>query len=412
VDVVELIDPGGPVDWTAEEVTAWEADLDAAQMLDRYYVEGPNPYYLRTLRHTADDMTAPAAPLWRGWTGAQAAAWDAADETRRGQGELSPVYRRFFLQWAWPGDGRRAGLVRLPYKRTVDGNGWETGALESETAAAFPHGRAAWRIDRTLPLGMGKDWTDSYTLIDPRDPVEGVLVWYYKAGEPLQPVHYSMQVAVGDDDASLILGRDGADAAAVKAKLDEDYSILATVAMRHPIPVRVSQLATAEPRTDIPRSGVDILTGDYWRPTIVAEEVIFRLDDSGNWVYAAEGRIDQGGELTDFRNFAARFRMTVDGSASWVRGEILTGTGAGTYPPGTMIGPATFRPSTGGEDTNATATLGAPVTRRVWDFRPGSASTTFYVSRIVPGFRTPHVANAAGGAVKLNGAAVYHNGKK
>lgn len=403
VVIVDLLDAGAEYDLRGDAVRGWTADLAAEQTVDRFYVEGPRPWWLRTVRHTLDDRTLPGAcPLWRGWTAAQGTAWAAADETRRGQGDLGFVHRRFILQWAWPGDGRRAGVERLPYARTVDANGQETGALEAGPAAGFPHGRAAWTIDRTIPTGPGKDWSDSYVQVDPRDEVEGPLVWWYKAGEALDPVHYDLQVSVGDDGASVVLGRDGADAETIRAKLADGFSILATLSFLHPLPGRVSAvggvggIGAAAPRTDLLRSAFYFASAEYWRQIQVAPETIFKLDDAGAWVYAATGRKDRGGDLTEIRDRLARYFLTPAGSVSWTRGDVVTGADAPIC--GAVVSGVLVRFQSG---TDAIVTIGAPVTRRAWSFVPGAEATTFHASRIVPGFPTPRIANKAGAAQAL-----------
>ncbi len=130
----------------------------------------------------------------------------------------------------------------------------------------YPNAPVAWEIDRTIPIGPGRDWNDYSSgyanKVNKNTPTDGPMVWWYKSGKPLDPIHFDFQISVGDHYANLMIGRNSVDAAFVKKKIEDGYTILATLEMIHPLNYRVSKINDTPPRTDMPRVGLTRLPND------------------------------------------------------------------------------------------------------------------------------------------------------
>jgi hypothetical protein len=405
---VDLSAAGTAHDLTGPEVTDWRCDLDAATVADQWWLDAGPRSFLTTVEFVGVG-TATAGGV-RGWSAAQQTAYDAAaDANAKEAVGLANVWHRFVVDPAWAGTDY-LGASAIPYLRALDG-GQETGELVA--GLAYPQGTVAWKVERTLPIGSGQDWTATYptTKIDPKAPREGPLVFWSKTGSPLSAIHYAQQIAVLDDLAGIEVGRDSTDADATKAKLVTDgFRIVATLSFVHPLSWRVSKRVTS-PRTDAPRQAFTYLPPDAFSRVDAMEHAIIKVDGAGAAVHAAAGRIDGAASLTAVRDRFARWYTTPDGSAEWRRRTATTRT----PDPGSIVASIKVILDQGPPVVDATVVIGSPVTRRVvsWDYyNPG---VTWSVDRVVPalsGGGAGMVAAGAGAVVLGRGETAWKEGKR
>ena len=391
---VDLSSLGDVVDLTDDSVTAWDIDRDGADTVDRLYVEGPRPWWVATIGHQYDERGAlpGGSALWRGWAQQQETDFGGLLPEDLDQNALGYVWRRLVLRWNWQGMGFAGfGAPRVPYVRAVDAQGQETGELEfGAPASAYPHARAAWTINRTMPLGPGKDWVESTAFVEARDDQEGPLVFWHKPGERWEFAHFDYQIRVTDDNAGVIVGRTGEEAEAIRQRLvDDDFRLAATLSFLHPFAYRVSAVAAVAPRDDLIRSGGVFVHGEHWQRTDVAADTVYDINDDGDPVFADPGRKDTGGDLVDVRERLRRYRMTPAGAVSWVVDGIEA-----EWDLGFVVSGATVRPTAGGSAVDVTLPIDAPIARRSWSLRPGEEATTYAASRVAPGVMTPFIAAA------------------
>ena len=393
VQLVDLAAAGATYDLTTEDAAIeWSMRLDAMQTVDRWYVDAGRRTYLATLKAAAavDD-----GRLVKGWTLAQEAAWDAA--TNRDKLDITQVWRRWTLRHDWAGETFNSNQV--PYTRDVDGGGQETGELETlaPTPEDYPDGPTAWKVERTIPTGPGKDWTaggPSAAKAAPQTQRDGPLFWFVKAGQPWEPLHYDLQVTVGDKYASIMLGRNAADGATIKAKFTAGYFIYGTLSMIHPKSYRASALQ-AEARTDMPRTGVTTLPSGQVARIDVQPDTVIRLDDAGQPQYANPGRKDRGASVSVVRDRFRRWYQTPDGGATWKRNDV----DVMTPNPGDVVAALDVIIQSGTPPTTATVAIGSPVARRIVQWDRYDPSVTWTASRIAPNI----TADGKGGAVVMAG---------
>lgn len=417
---VNLAAAGTSYNLTGAEITDWRCDLDAATVADQWWLDAGPRSFLTTVEFVGVGTTTTGGV--RGWSAAQEVTYAAAaDANAKEATAIANVWHRFVIDPAWAGTDYLGGSA-VPYTRQLDGGGQETGELTAATD--YPQGIVAWRVERTLPIGSGQDWTAAYpaTKLDPSSPREGPLVYWRKAGEPLAAVHFSQQVAVLDKVAGIELGRDSVDADATKAKLVTDgFAIVATLSFIHPLAWRVSKLVTS-PRTDAPRQAFTYLPPDAFARVDTLAHAIVAVDGAGAAVHAAAGRMDRNptadglpggmsGDLIAVRDRFARWYTTADGSAEWRRRTITTRT----PDPGAIVASVVVTLDGGPPVVNATVLIGSPVTRRVvsWDlYNPG---VTWSANRIVPalsGGGAGMVAAGAGAVALGRGNSARADGKR
>jgi hypothetical protein len=395
VSLVELNAAGVPIDLTTEAAAyQWSMRLDGMQTVDRWYVDAGRRTYLATLKVAA---AADSGRMVKGWTSAQETAWDAA--VNKDKQDITQVWRRWTLRHDWAGETFNS--QQIPYTRTVDLSAQETGELETTGPVEdYPNGPTSWWVERTIPTGPGKDWVaggSSAAKASPQLQRDGPLLWWVKSGEPWDPLHYDLQVTVGDKYASLMLGRDAADGATIRDRFADGWTIYATLSMVHPKSYRVSAREATEPRTDMPRTGFTFLpTGQVARIDVQPDTVI-RLDDTGQPEYADDGRKDRGANLTTVREAFRKWYTTPDGGATWSRQDV----DLMTPDPGTIVATLDVVIRSGTPPTEATVNLGSPVSRRVVRWDRYDPSVTWTASRIAPVL----TGGGGGGAVVMAGGA-------
>lgn len=368
---------GIAVDLTGFEVSDWTCDFDAAEEVDAWYLDAGRRTFVQSVefRWTGVEVNG-----CRGFSAAEETAWDAAAVADRESLKLAHVARRFIMAPTWDLSGYLGGDP-IPYFRTVDGGGQETGELGA--GSDFPAGHVAWRIERTIPLGEGQDWGAAYPgpVLPLGSPSVGPLVFYRKGADPLEAVHTKLQVAVLDNGvAGIELGRDAAEALAIQTKMETDgFVVVATLSFVHPFSWRVSALATA-PRTDAPRVGFTYLPSNAFARVDAMSFAIIGTTSAGVAIHGTAGRRDGGGSLVTIRDAYKEWYTSPDGSAEWRRRDLAVLT----PDPGTIVASVKVTVATGPPIVSPVVVVGSPVSRRVqaWDlYNPG---VTWSANRIVP----------------------------
>ena len=359
VTVVDLDAAGTPLDLTGPDVADWHADLAAEATVDHWFLSAGSRAFVQTI-----DFGVQCAQ-W--WTAAQRTAWDAANAATRSSALLEAVLHRWILIPTWTGDGYTGGSP-IPYFRTIGAGNEETGELA--VAGNYPYAPTAWGIDRTLPMGAGTDWITpgAYpvgNVVPQKTVVSGPLLYWRKAATPLEVLHFDFQVAVDANVAAVSIGRGADDATAIKTKIETDlYTIWGTFSFRHPLDWRVSAIE-APPRTDSPRVGFTYLPTSMFDRVDAMATAIVGVDGAGAAQFAAPGRRDNGGLLTDVRQRNRAHYTVPNRTIEWTQRTLALSAPV----PGFAISTATVSVDNGPPIVNAVLTIGAPVTRRVvcWD---------------------------------------------
>ncbi len=369
-----------PIDLTPTEFLDFETGIDEANRLDRFHLTGPRDQWVSTF--SFKDLAGDA--IKRGWDNTAHTTWGTATGDERDAPAVAMVYRRFILDPSWQGGTDRTPGRVLPYLRQLDALGQENGFLTA--GGTWPNARVAVQFQRVLPIGKGRNWGTVYTKINPHDESEGPLVFAVKSSTWI-PIHNDMQVQIGDDQASIILGRDRTDAETIKAYLDDGYRIVFTLGWIHPMPWRVSWIRESPPATayspiDLPRSAMFERQDEALQRIFMDTDVVVGLDAAGAPIYGDvnAGRIDGGDSLAleRIRGRLAKIHGEAAGTVSFTRAGLDV-----TDPlPGDLVTDATVPISA---VLNATETVNAIVARRSFNFTRGQTAVAWTGSRLIGG---------------------------
>lgn len=368
------------VDLTSPEVSEWATGVDETNRAERIYVAAPRPQWCSSFAYLSNKT----GQFLGGWADADVATWTARTGEAKDAPDTAMVYRRFILDPQWDGGTDTSPARVLPFTRQTDATGQETGELLP--GEPWPNARVAVQLLRTLPIGKGRDWSAAYGKINTGDEQEGPLAFAVK-GSTWIPLHFQMQVQIGDDQASVILGRDWNDAVLIKQYLDDDHRLVFTLGWQHPRPWRVSWvrddgLGNVVTTVDLPRSVLITRTDEALQQILMDSGTVVGLNSSGAPLYGDNnaGRIDGNDSLALVR-LKLRF-AEIDGVPTGSCSYQRSGHDVMSPDPADYITQATV-PIT--STLSSSQLVNAVVGRRTINYTRGATSVSWQASRLIGG---------------------------
>lgn len=309
---------GNEVDLTGVNVSQWASSCDGSAVADSWFLDAGRRTYMATFKFSKTE--AADVDYTEGWNSSYTAQWDAATEIERSNQKLANVWRRWTLKQTWAGNNSGS---TLPNARTHAGND-ETGELEYNPGEPYPNAPVAWIAERTIPTGTGTDWTDVYQQVGASSPVDGPLLWWFKTGKPYDPIsNGELQIAIGDNYNSVTLGSDAVNAKEIKTKMDDGYTIFASLSFVHPLSWRVSKVG-ASPRSDMIRTVYTELPATSQHRIDMQNNCVIGLTAAGAPIMGAAGRKDNGPDLADIRDKFYKWFTTEDNGSTWRIDSVAT----------------------------------------------------------------------------------------
>lgn len=405
------------VDLTPSNVVDWRIEDDASEVADVIYLQFPRDQHATTVGYnddTQDDDSSDSdangpSQLSQAWTSAEFTDWDAASTVKKEQPAINHVWRTFKLKRHWKGQPyHQTFYLPTGVGRDVRDDGSETGFFRRGTDDDIWIDGSSTKLLRNLPIPTGVDWTDTGSIlsliaqgaIDFKKPPVRTMCWKVK-DNVWTSLHFSYEITVSTDEKSLItVGRNAADAIAIKAIVDAGYDLVFTIGYELPKPRRASWRRTSVGvNVGLPANQERVMFirmhGDNYASKYVDARTVLGLDGTSDIptpqtfeVYRPD--INQLLELAKMRYAEPRKSLT------WtVDGELDLSV---EKSPGLLINRANVPYA---RRTPRLENIGSAIVRRSWSFGVDSLKTVYTANSLLAEANVPvHAPKAPGGGLR------------